>query len=441
MCTWCSGKPRSTSGPFHNRPKRGTCILIFLFCAVLADLEALHTLYICLQLREGAVCHLPLATGCTRQKQPYDSIVCCIAFRVTYEYNPENYIIHTMMTEWPQAEQPPPTAISDNHLWATQIPLESLPSPTRGPSFSSQTPIQQPDFSSGHSQHLSDLTVGPSNTSATEPPLLVKGNAKITGTLTTGSIRVMSDKSLKHNINPLDVNGLAKIDKIQLASFQWRNDPSGQSTIGVLAQQLQEVLPEAVEVDKATSLLSVKLDTLVMYTLKGVQEAHALLKELNDRQPLGMSLLMNAQQQDAQQSKSAQGLFPNLDNPWGFANDSGNEIDSMSEADTEMSLCDPTLTATSAQSVEASSSAPSPAASFSSDSAIIKHILSKLGESNPGMRAIVLRLLKQLGKDATWRTFLDLQNTRLLQQDGTPRSPGSTFLHLMKKRAQDAKLR
>ena len=343
-----------------------------------------------------------------------------------------------MMTDWPQAEQPSTTAIPDSALWSSQIPLPSLPSPTLDHSFSGQTAIQQLDFSSDHSRHLSDLIVGPSSNPAAEPPLIVHGDAKITGTLTYGNLRAMSDKSLKHNIIPLDVSGLAKLDKVELASFQWKHDPSGQSIIGVVAQELQKVLPEAVEMDKATSLLSVKLDTLVMYTLKGVQEAHALLKQLNEKQPLGMTLLMNAQQPDFQQSKSAQGVSPSSANLWGAASESGDEAHSVVEADTEMGLSNPMLTATS-QGTDSSASVES--ASFSNDQAMIKHLLSNLDEHNPGMPAIVLKLLKQVGKEATWQTFLESQHTNLPSKDGMPRSPGSTFLHLMKKRVQDAKLR
>ena len=77
--------------------------------------------------------------------------------------------------------------------------------------------------------------------------------------------------------------------------YQHKGDPLGQEQIEVIAQNLLKDLPDTVERDPLSGLLSVKLDKLLAYTLEGVPEAGRALKELNAKQPLGLLILMRQQ--------------------------------------------------------------------------------------------------------------------------------------------------
>ncbi len=53
----------------------------------------------------------------------------------------------------------------------------------------------------------------------------------------------------------------------------------------------------------------------------------------------------------------------------------------------------------------------------------------------------VVKMLQQLGHQATWEAFLEAQTTTVLAKDGKARSRGGAFIALLKKREQAAKLR
>lgn len=53
-----------------------------------------------------------------------------------------------------------------------------------------------------------------------------------------------SDKRLKENIKDLDLNCLYLINNINLREFSWKNDNEHKPTVGVIAQELRQVLPE-----------------------------------------------------------------------------------------------------------------------------------------------------------------------------------------------------
>ena len=69
-----------------------------------------------------------------------------------------------------------------------------------------------------------------------------------TGTLTvSGDVNSGSDIRLKENIETIN-NALNTIEKLRGVKFNWRE--SGKPSIGVIAQELEEILPELVNGDK-----------------------------------------------------------------------------------------------------------------------------------------------------------------------------------------------
>lgn len=115
-------------------------------------------------------------------------------------------------------------------------------------------------------------------------------------------------------------------------------------------------------------------------------------------------------------------------------------IHSDSESDSDMSATD----AVDLDQMD-TSTLPDPASihysSFTDDSGLVQHMMTQLGETNPGLPIKVGKLLQQLGHQATWNAFLEAQTTSVLARDGTARSRGGAFLALLKNQKQAAKLR
>ena len=85
------------------------------------------------------------------------------------------------------------------------------------------------------------------------------------------SILNQSDARYKTNIESTEVEAIPLLSKIDLKKFDWIE--SGEHCdIGMIAQQLQEVLPALVNENKETGRLSIKSDKFIPYLIKAIQE-------------------------------------------------------------------------------------------------------------------------------------------------------------------------
>ena len=87
----------------------------------------------------------------------------------------------------------------------------------------------------------------------------------------------VSDKNLKENIMPL-APVMDRIKDMRLVSYAFNHDSTGQRDIGVIAQELEPLFPEAVS--KVDGQYGVYYDQLTVIALKGIQEQQAQLDEL-----------------------------------------------------------------------------------------------------------------------------------------------------------------
>ena len=89
-----------------------------------------------------------------------------------------------------------------------------------------------------------------------------------------------SDRNLKDNIQPIE-NPLEKMDKIGGYTFVWNNKQSTYKgkDIGVVAQEIQEVLPEIVAT-RANGYLGVKYEKIVPLLIESIKENTKQIKEL-----------------------------------------------------------------------------------------------------------------------------------------------------------------
>jgi hypothetical protein len=106
---------------------------------------------------------------------------------------------------------------------------------------------------------------------------LVASSITAAGSLTAVSFYLSSDARLKHDIQPFDRKGLDIVDGLRAVHFKWNKD--NKQDFGVIAQEVEKVLPEAVHVDDK-GFRAVQYDKLVVPVIDAVKELHAMLKDL-----------------------------------------------------------------------------------------------------------------------------------------------------------------
>lgn len=137
------------------------------------------------------------------------------------------------------------------------------------------------------------FTGGIASTSYTTGTLLVTGGVGISGAMfVNGNVTsygnvvswFTSDKRLKTNIVPIS-DAMAKIDQIGGYKFDWNEegrtlDPQAQlHEVGVIAQEIQAVLPEVV-VERTNGYLAVNYEKIIPLLIQGMKELQAEINTL-----------------------------------------------------------------------------------------------------------------------------------------------------------------
>ena len=106
----------------------------------------------------------------------------------------------------------------------------------------------------------------------------ISGNLSVTGTITaTDNITAYSDISIKENIQSIP-NALDKVLQLRGVEFD-RTDLEGEHQIGVIAQEVESVIPEVV-VTGEEGLKSVAYGNLVGLLIEAVKDLNAEVNEL-----------------------------------------------------------------------------------------------------------------------------------------------------------------
>ena len=110
--------------------------------------------------------------------------------------------------------------------------------------------------------------------------------ASISGSLTaSGNVTAYSDARLKTNVNTIN-DALSIVGKLRGVSFDWKE--TGEHSIGVIAQEVEEVLPEVVlnnvntdpATGKTTEVKSVDYGKIVGVLINAINELKAEVDEL-----------------------------------------------------------------------------------------------------------------------------------------------------------------
>jgi polygalacturonase len=90
----------------------------------------------------------------------------------------------------------------------------------------------------------------------------------------TGNVTAYSDERLKSNIKTIE-NALEKVSQLRGVSFE----KNGENEIGVIAQEVQEVLPQIVR-EKGDGYLGVDYEKIVALLIEGVKYQQGEIEEL-----------------------------------------------------------------------------------------------------------------------------------------------------------------
>ena len=109
--------------------------------------------------------------------------------------------------------------------------------------------------------------------------VLINGELNVTGDITAFST---SDQRLKENIVPI-VNPLAKVLSISGNTYDWIQGSGKEGRdVGVIAQELLEVLPEAVTT-RETGYLAVRYDKIIPLLIEAIKDLSAKVEDLQDQ--------------------------------------------------------------------------------------------------------------------------------------------------------------
>ncbi len=95
-----------------------------------------------------------------------------------------------------------------------------------------------------------------------------------------GTLYENSDKAAKINITPLAGDNLGKIKKLSGVNFSWKNDRTKQLHAGLLAQDVEAVIPEAVMTNDSTQEKSLSYSALIPYLIEAIKEQQAEIDSL-----------------------------------------------------------------------------------------------------------------------------------------------------------------
>lgn len=107
--------------------------------------------------------------------------------------------------------------------------------------------------------------------------LSVTGNLNISGIVTCTDLNSTSDINLKENIQPIK-NALDTVNSLRGVSFDWKK--TGSNSYGVIAQELEEILPALVN---GNEVKSVNYNGLVGILIEAIKELSEEIKDLKSK--------------------------------------------------------------------------------------------------------------------------------------------------------------
>jgi hypothetical protein len=109
------------------------------------------------------------------------------------------------------------------------------------------------------------------------------GSVACTLSAANGIINCSSDQRLKKDIISLSDSALEKVISLNPVTYHWnQEDGLGPPHAGFIAQEVQQIFPELVGVDKDTTYLTLSTVGMTPYIVKAIQELDLKIKSLDD---------------------------------------------------------------------------------------------------------------------------------------------------------------
>ena len=105
-----------------------------------------------------------------------------------------------------------------------------------------------------------------------------KGQISVSSSGTTYS--TTSDRRLKQDIEPLEATD--KLMQMNPVSYSWKADPDGPRSMGFIAQEMVEVMPEAVSTGD-DDMMSMDYGRITPILVSALQDAHRKIEQLEQR--------------------------------------------------------------------------------------------------------------------------------------------------------------
>jgi hypothetical protein len=105
-------------------------------------------------------------------------------------------------------------------------------------------------------------------------------NLSVTGTITaTGNITAFSDARLKHNVQTIE-NALDLVNRMRGVFFE---DKDGNRYVGMIAQELQQIVPDAVVEHQDSGYLTIAYQNLVGVLVNAINDLSARVEQLEKK--------------------------------------------------------------------------------------------------------------------------------------------------------------
>lgn len=101
-----------------------------------------------------------------------------------------------------------------------------------------------------------------------------------TGTLSANELNSLSDRRLKDNIQTIG-SALDKVNSLTGVSFTFKN--TGKESIGLIAQDVNEIVPEVVEHNEETDAMTVSYGNLVGLLIEAIKEQQIEINNLKNQ--------------------------------------------------------------------------------------------------------------------------------------------------------------
>lgn len=288
--------------------------------------------------------------------------------------------------------------------------------------------LAEEESNSNQHPHFPAMSVGgpaPSNAGSSDQPVLnVQGDMTVSGVVRAQQFLSLSDEHAKCDIRKSDHDALSILKLLNIYQYHFKSNPEGRQILGLLAQEVQQVVPDFVETNLNCGS-RVDSASLLSLTMQAVQQL------CEQQQDIGSRLSFVLLKLGSLSKNSVLTLEASVSTPSRAQANSMQAPTTAALATAEPTTAGPVTAppCSSTDAAEGSQALPD----FKDNDAMVQHMLHALGETNTGLHQMVLNRIADFDHQSVWDSF----------QEALPQgSQGKRlFINSLKKKQQDLKMR